>query len=558
MEKNRTAFLGLAAAGVLGCSSDVEVNVQLVDPCNQQAVSAVDFIRIEPRGSGLASGELTTIERVGATETAPIEVPLVEDFHLVATGHRPSFDAPASALGVSSPVDLSAVDDSIQIQVPFALLGRFYRTTNLAAPEGASDRCSALRQGRFGATATVLPSGQVLIVGGARYESDSSGTFLEFPRLVEVYDPASGLFLDGPPGTNRKWELRTGQPRRNHTASLLPDGRVLIAGGRAPDQNPVETALRSAFIIDPRDLNNLQISEGGIPMMMARTGHRASVLADGRVVLVGGRTLNPSDPSIEAQTYLDSVEIFDPAAGGFLLATGADGNAVTLSAPRAGHTAAALPTSTDVLVAGGLNRTGPVTGVEVLRFSAGGVLIVQSTELVGVGPMYHAASITADGAVLLSGGYSTLADLQGPMPANSVASVEMWSVDPASGAPRRVCTASLLSGRGFHTSSVIGGRAVFVGGRGPNGRPRADGEVAPLLSITEATRTCFGEAPGSQAMNDARAEHAAVVLPSSREVLILGGVQQDPVGAMPGVSTGNSELFSDFGRRAILGETAGP
>ena len=58
-------------------------------------------------------------------------------------------------------------------------------------------------------------------------------------------------------------------------------------------------------------------------------------------------------------------------------------------------------------------------------------------------------------------------------------------------------------------------------------------------------------------MTDARAEHAAVVLPTSQEVLILGGVQRDPVGAsMPGVSISSSEVFSDFSRRALVSTSA--
>lgn len=544
--------------GVAACSSPLEIDVQLVDPCNQEAVTSVDFVRLEPRGEGLESEQLATIERVEAVETGPIELPLVSNFQLVATGHRGSFDAPPSALGVSAEVDLTEATGTLTLQVPFSLLGQFYRTTNLTAPADATDRCSALRQDRFGATATVLPGGQVLIVGGSRYTEG----FLEFPRLVELYDPATGTFLDGPANSNRKWELLNGQARRFHTASLLPDGRVLIAGGQAPDavNQGTEGALRSAFIIDPRDVSDIRIQEGGIAMMEARTGHQAAILSDGRVVLVGGRSLNPTDTRLEAQRYLASVEVYDPQSSAFLLATDAVGNAVGLSEARFGHSANAIPGSVDVLVAGGFNDRGPATGLEVLRFLPGGVERIPSATSLGIGPIFHGATLTQDGAVLVSGGYSTLNDVRGLAPTMSGRAVEMWAVDEATGAPQRVCQSNLTSARGQHTVSIVGRRALFVGGRDETGQPRRDGEVADLLSVSEAAASpsgCFARAPATQTMNDARAQHNAVVLPSTREILVLGGVQQDPIMSNEGLTTTSAEIFSDFARRALLSSPTG-
>lgn len=549
--RNRLAVLGASLlAG--GCTSSLEVEIRLVDPCDQNAVTAVDFIRIEPRGTGLDSTQLTTIERVDAFETAPIDVPLVEDFTLVASGHRSSFDAPAAAIGVSSTIDLTQADDKVTLAVPFSLLGQFYRTTNLDAPREAQDRCSSLRQDRFGATATVLPGGQVLVVGGARYSADG---FLEFPRLVEVYDPARGVFMDGPTGSNRKWELGSGQPRRHHTADLLPDGRVLVAGGQAPDPmiQGSEIALRSAFIVDARDIEALEISQGGIAMQQARTGHRSVVLADGRVVMVGGRSLNPNDTRVEAQIYLDSVEIYEPSAGAFLLATDELGNAVRLSEGRYGHSAQPIPATSDVLVAGGLNRQGPVTTVEVLRLARSGAFVT-TTQALGIGAIDHAAAVTQDGTVLLSGGYTTVNDVRTLTPRNSVALVEVWAVDAVSGVPQRICTGNLIGERGRHTSSVVARRAIFVGGRQVDGTPRSDGEVVELLPLNEALarQVCFAQSPALQPMHDARSDHASVLLPSSREVLVIGGVKADPGPSTPGQSISVSEVFSDFARRGLL------
>lgn len=549
------AALGFGLLG--GCSQSLDIGVTLVDPCNQEAVASVDVIRFEPRGDGIDSESLVTYEEVASAETAPIEVPLVADFHLVATGHRPSFDAPASALGVSAPVDLSAAEETVDLALPFSLLGRFYRTTDLTAG-GGSNQCTRLGEERFGATATVLESGLVLIVGGARYDGD----FLEFPRAIEIYDPSTGTFLDGPPGTNRKWELGAERVRRNHSASLLPDGRVLVAGGQRPSATAAgkEEALQAAFIIDPRDLSDLKVSSFGIVMTEARTGHQATTLADGRVVLVGGRQLNPNDDALESQAYLDTIEYYDPATGGFLTASDDSGNQIRMTSPRYGHVAVAVPGTGDVFVAGGMNRSGPTPSVEVFRFIGERAERIPSGVGLGVGPIFQSAAVSQDGAIVVAGGYATVNDVRGLAGVGAVDGVEMWAVDRQSGTPQRLCGANLLGGRGKHTSAVVGRRAMFVGGRDPGGLPRRDAEVADLRPIAEAmaSGTCFTQPPTATEMGDPRAEHASVVLPATRELLVIGGVEQDPAPGSPGRSTDGSEVLSDFARTLVLSPNPSP
>jgi hypothetical protein len=75
-------------------------------------------------------------------------------------------------------------------------------------------------------TATLLPSGKVLIAGGA---SDSNTTLMS----AELYDPAAGTFT----ATGSMTTTRSG-----HTATLLPSGKVLIAGGLDNDGNSLASA----------------------------------------------------------------------------------------------------------------------------------------------------------------------------------------------------------------------------------------------------------------------------------------------------------------------------
>src|ERR1700693_3741387 len=127
-------------------------------------------------------------------------------------------------------------------------------------------RAASLTTGREEHTATLLASGKVLIAGG----TDGRGKVL---ASAELYDPVRNRWTS--PGS-------MAAPRIGHTATLLPSGKVLVAGGLVmPFPAP---SLASTDLDDPAT-NAWSIAA---PMIESRTRQTATMLPDGRVLVVGG------------------------------------------------------------------------------------------------------------------------------------------------------------------------------------------------------------------------------------------------------------------------------
>jgi len=134
-------------------------------------------------------------------------------------------------------------------------------------------------------TATLLPDGRVLVVGGGCPPTQKCQ---DHAVVAEVWDPQTATFE--PAGS-------LAQLREGHTATLLPDGRVLVVGGSGWDGGD----LASAEVWDP---TTASFSPAG-SLAQGRRGHTATLLPDGRVLIVGGRDGDP----------LASAEVWDPSEG---------------------------------------------------------------------------------------------------------------------------------------------------------------------------------------------------------------------------------------------------
>jgi N-acetylneuraminic acid mutarotase len=184
-------------------------------------------------------------------------------------------------------------------------------------------------------TATVLADGTVLVTGG----QDNVDAFKSLAS-TEVYNPVAGT-----------WTAKgnMGKSRTYHTATLLPSGKVLVAGGaECSCEIPVgatscvesRNVLSSAELYDPE--TGTWTATGS--MTMAHYLGTNTLLCNGTVLAVGGYNTNLSDPT------LASAEIYDPTTGTWTTTS-------SMAAASCSHTAVALANG-KVLITAGDGRPG--------------------------------------------------------------------------------------------------------------------------------------------------------------------------------------------------------
>src|SRR5712671_708324 len=189
----------------------------------------------------------------------------------------------------------------------------------------------AMTVARMGQTITMLRDGRVLITGGARNIG-----FRSELASAEIYDPSTGTFAT-------TGSMRT--PRKGHTATMLRDGRVLIAGGGRGGMPGGYISYDTAELYDP---DTRMFAKMRAHMIFDRVGAAAVRLNDGRVLIVGGksgRIVTSRHVNLASLTPLNSAEIYDPELNSFIR-TG------DMSAPHYLATATMLGNG-QVLVVGG-------------------------------------------------------------------------------------------------------------------------------------------------------------------------------------------------------------
>jgi len=316
-----------------------------------------------------------------------------------------------------------------------------------------------------------------VLVAGGR---DSRGRAI---GMTEIYDPEARRFLLGPGLLVARF---------NHTATRLSDGSVLIVGGEVHSQR--SEALASAECLVPE-----RGATAVGPASEGRCRHAAVALTDGSVLVLGGQ-----DPGGKV---LALVERYLPGEGRFEPAP-------PLGVPRRDSAATLLADGSVLVVGGSDDEMRPLDSVELLR--PGG------REWEGIASLEQAryeATVTplADGQVLVVGG--------GRSPRERLASIEL--LDPAQGRSRVV--GSLRYPRRVHTATRFvsdGSEMVLVVG-GASGVEGATSEMIVRKDV--AGKETWQVLPGPR-LRTPRMNHVAVFLPGDG-LLVVGGY--DPVAKRP-------------------------
>ncbi|WP_437840387.1 Kelch repeat-containing protein [Sorangium sp. So ce1153] len=330
---------------------------------------------------------------------------------------------------------------------------------------------------RSGHTATLLPSGKVLLTGGMVFNDDVQASAEVYDPVRDTWTPAASMSV----------------PRHLHTATLLPSGKVLIVGGCRDDvlagecvTDDPQSIHASAELYDP----TVDAWTAAAPMGGARFRHTATWLPTSGEVLVVGGVLEDSgvtgaelyDPVMDSWTHTDSMfnslryahtatwlpttsqvlvagggdryaagagfgdvyrdpELYDPATGSWTFTE-------FMSAARCNHTATWLPSSGQVLVTGGGNA-GNATGSAELYDPAAGTWTDAAS--MSARRTLHTATLLPDDKVLVSGG-------KGPSTASN--SAELY--DPEANA--WTVTATMRVGHAAHTATLLLNDQVLVAG----------------------------------------------------------------------------------------------
>ena len=344
--------------------------------------------------------------------------------------------------------------------VAFVVFPTGHASSVAADPEGRTVSAGSMSAARAAHTATPLTDGRVLIAGGCTLDGCELG---EDSATTELYDPATGAFTGAGSMTTE---------RVSHTATPLPDGRVLIAGGW--DRNGV---LASTEVYDPAT----DTFAPGPTMSSRRAGFTATTLSDGRVLVVGG---------YDGSRRLATAELYDPRSNLFA----PTGDMVT---PRSEHAMASLPDGRILVVGGSREDNAVLASAEVYDPATG---TFSPTKEMTVVRRKHAAVPLGDGRVLVVGG-SDARDWSG-----QYASAEVF--DPATGvfsavAPMSTTRFKLLDA----VTSLPTGEILVAGG----------GEQAEIYDpATESFHVAAGD------LGADRAFVTATLLPDGG-VLIAGG-----------------------------------
>lgn len=271
-------------------------------------------------------------------------------------------------------------------------------------------------------------------------------------------------------------------PRSGHTATLLPDGKVLIVGGMRRNQD----FYRSAELYDPSAGKFSPTGE----MSIGRVGHAAILLQSGKVLIAGGWI---------GHGATDSAELYDPSTGKF--------TSIAKMACKRGRPSATLLQNGDVLVSGGGDRPDTAGGTATAELFHAATQTFEQISPMHSARISHVAVLLKDGRVLIAGGRGETV----------TASAELY--DPKT--KRFTETGSMLTARYKQTAGLLpDGRVLIAGGSD-------DHDWSGRLNSAEIYDPRTGKFTAASPLNNGRFKLPDEAVPlASGQLVIAGGSKE--------------------------------
>jgi len=380
--------------------------------------------------------------------------------------------------------------------------------TNVVATVSSWVLTGNLNIPRSGHTATLLADGRVLVVGGHVGCCDAPGTILD---SAELYDPLSGT-----------WSTtgHLGKPRQSHTATLLPNGQVLVTGG----YTGIDQFAPTYGFTDTAELYNPATGTWSATSNLhaLRNYFAATLLPNGRV-LVAGDFFHDNQ----------ACEIYDPSTGAWTLAG-------RLNAPRAGHMQSPLANG-NVLVAGGFKERSldddvSVDSAEIYDVATDTWSTTSPLKL----PIRDAsATLLANGKVLVAGGVTNGTEINVGIPLRMT---QLFDLNGGFGT-----SGDLLQSRSEHTATLMAsGKVLVVGG--------ADSSHAKSVEIYDPA---VGTWASTSDINIARSGHTATLLTGGKVLVAGGNSASDPSSVLGSAEVYQQVADNSFRITGLFSDQAG-
>ena len=336
---------------------------------------------------------------------------------------------------------------------------------------------------RIYGTTTLLPNGNLLIAGGITAEED-----LPTPQYFAVlYNPITDTW-------SNTGSIAGG--RMLHSATLLPNGKVLIAGGCDTfSNNYMTTSLLYDYV------TNTWSNTGS--MTKVQLGHTATATRNGMVITVGGYT--PGLYSYSSST----VQVYDYLKGTW-------SSAPDLISSRSNHTSSILPNGNLLITGGYFSVSGNFYSLNTTE-----IFDVYNNKWLTTAPMltprqYHTATELLDGTIMVTGGNNRF--INAVPTTSSLSSVEIYNPSTGVWSYRKDMPEQKV---GHSATTLLNGKVLITGGYNDQNFSTTSLIYDPTLNIWSSTDMGYNYT-----------NHTSTLLPNGK-VIITGGDTTAPVIADP-------------------------